>query len=271
MSDFPPPDPAHALQRDIYLQIVDDLRGMLPLPANDTPEALARRDRVAIAQAAALVPANPDEANLAAHAVAATAQATECLRLAVLHAADPARVVQIQAQAALMGREARGYRAALLRAQAARARREATPALCDSAAWTEHCVHGLMAQALDDIVPAPAEPAASPAPEPATVPPSATCIDLAPEAVPSPAPPPDPDPSPVTSDPAASGPLADDGIAEAEFYALHYPGRARLIRARGGYRDDCRFAPPEPAVVRAIVTGTSAALRALDASADLAA
>ena len=49
-------DPARQPQRDIYYQAVEILRSMLPAPLTDTPEAWARRDRVAIAKVAAMVP-----------------------------------------------------------------------------------------------------------------------------------------------------------------------------------------------------------------------
>jgi hypothetical protein len=48
----------------------------------DTPEDAARRDNTAIAHVASLLPANTDEADLAALYVAAQACAMECLRLA---------------------------------------------------------------------------------------------------------------------------------------------------------------------------------------------
>jgi hypothetical protein len=53
-----------------------------PPPPGDDPEAIARRDRDAIAQVASLLPATAAEARLAARFVAADARAHECLRLA---------------------------------------------------------------------------------------------------------------------------------------------------------------------------------------------
>jgi hypothetical protein len=55
------------------------LRGLLPPPITDTPLDHARRDDAAIAQVAAMLPANADEAHLAAQCVAARAQAADCL------------------------------------------------------------------------------------------------------------------------------------------------------------------------------------------------
>ena len=47
-------------------------------------------------------------------------------------------------------------------------------------------------------------------------------------------------------------------------YAVIHPRRAARIRALGGLPEPCDFGPPEPELVRAIVTGTSPTLRALD-------
>ena len=117
-----------------------------------------------------LLPANADEANLAAQYVAANAQAMDCLRLAREHAADVSLVLKCTAQSASMMRQARGARAQLLRAQAARQKREADSAATDKAAWLEHCAIGLMADALGRAPSAPvaAPPPVSPAREPET-------------------------------------------------------------------------------------------------------
>ena len=71
-----PPDLSLELPRDTYRQIVHTLRGRLPPPDTDTPqapgstpwEALAQRDRAAIARVAAILPGNADEADIAAGA-----------------------------------------------------------------------------------------------------------------------------------------------------------------------------------------------------------
>jgi hypothetical protein len=59
-----------------------------------------------------------------------------------------------------------------------------------------------------------------------------------------------------------------DIAAEADQYAVIYPQRAAQIRALGGLPEPCRFGPPSDELVRAIVTGTSPTLRALDAEND---
>jgi hypothetical protein len=226
------PDPAHQLQRDIYIQILHALRTMLPPPIDDSAEAVDRRERVAIAQIAALIPANADEADIAAHAVAASAQAADCLRLVTVHAADLHLAGQIRAQAASMGREARGYRTTLLRMQETRRKREANNETCDSAAWTEHCALGLMAMARE-VAPAKASSIAATEPEP-------------------------PPASPVAAEEQPSL------VHEAERYAAVYPRRAKLIRKHRGMPLDCDFPPLEPDLLHAIVTGDGPNLRWAD-------
>ncbi len=54
--------------------------------------------------------------------------------------------------------------------------------------------------------------------------------------------------------------------AEAEAYALTYPRRAALIRQLGRLPDNPSFGPPEDYLVRALVTGRTPALLALDAA-----
>ena len=84
--DAPPtPTPADAallLPSATYYQLVHTLRGLVPPPITDSPEDAARRDFATIAHVASLRPADPDEANLAAQYVAASAQALHCEHLA---------------------------------------------------------------------------------------------------------------------------------------------------------------------------------------------
>ena len=160
-SEFPPdsPDPALRLPPASYYQILHTLRGLLPPPVTDTPLDHARRDDAAIAQVAAMLPANADEAHLAAQCVAARAQAADCLRLARLQPDNLGAAMQCTAQASRMIRDANGSRALLLRLQAARRRLEADADATNSAAWTEHCAIGWMTK-LAEAEPRPeAEPA----------------------------------------------------------------------------------------------------------------
>jgi len=170
MDAFPPPppfDPALRLQRDIHLHAADTLRRSLPRLVENTQEARNRRDRVAFASVASLVPGNPAEGRIAANHVAAMEHASQCLAEVAEFLDDPKQVARLRAQAASMGREARGYLGALQRMQAIRLKRESKDTTRESAAWTEHCMLGNMTQALEGIVGAPgaeATPAAWVAP-----------------------------------------------------------------------------------------------------------
>ena len=140
-----------------------------------------------------MLPANGEEAELAAQFVAASAQALDCLRLAREHPADTPRILKCTAQAANMMRQSRGARSLLLRVQADRRKREADNVSLDRAAWLEHCTIGLMADALGRTPPAPmAEP-------------------------------PPPPPAPTPSEEAWPQP---DPLAEADQYAIMYPSHA---------------------------------------------
>ncbi len=143
----------------------------------------------------------------------------------------PALALKYRAQAATMMRQSQGAVRLLLRVQAARRQIEADSAAADRAAWTEHCATGTMVQALSSALPAfVADP--PPPPPPPQVPPA-------------------PEPKP-------------DPIAEAEEYAVIYPQRAALIRRLGRVPDAVSFGPPEDYLVRALVTGRTPALLALD-------
>ena len=266
-SPAPSLDLTNTLPRDIYYEVAHTLRRTLPPPMADTPEAEHRRDRVAIAQVAALLPANAAEAHLAATFVAANIHALDCMGLSRVPGTDPQDVARCAAQSASMSRQARGALRLLLQMQAVRRTMEATNAAADAAVWTEHTAMQWMAQALPGASPA---MRSVPTPEPAALPePSPT-----PEPRPAPEPPAWPKPAPTrepTATPAATSPPApprpeppSKPLAEAEFYAMLYPQRAKLIRRHGGVPDDARFGPPEDDIVHALVTGRSAALLALD-------
>jgi hypothetical protein len=156
-------DLAYLLPPQLYHHVVDALRGALPAPATDTPEDLRRRDYAAISQIAAMLPANGEEAMLAAQFVAASAQALDCLRLVRQHAADSPLGLKCLAQAASMMRQARSARSLLLTCQARRQVREANDTTCDAGYRLEHAVLHLMADALPTSAVKPAEPAEHPA------------------------------------------------------------------------------------------------------------
>jgi hypothetical protein len=222
-----PADRTLRLSRDLYYQIVHELRGALPAPVTDTAEDRARRDNSMIARVASLLPETPDEVILASQYVAASAQALDCLRLLRLHRADAALAMKLSAQSASMMRQSRGARGQLLRVQAERAKREADPAARDKAARVEHAAISVMADALALNPPVPM---------------------AAPQPPPLPAPGPDDIPHTLT---------------EAEKYALAHPSRAALIRSLGRLPKKLDGGPMPPGLVHDIVHGASPILQAL--------
>ena len=300
MSDTPQqqqPDPIQQLTHHAYYQLVHTLCALLPPPLADTPEALLARNDAAIAKVAALLPVNADEDDLAVHCVCARAQAEDVVRLSRVHAADIHLVMKLNAQFALMERTALSIRAQLLRVQTVRLKREANGAAANANDWTRYLVARQMRQALDQGLPpaVPAEahvvpalsgepPPPAPAPEPVAPPPAqvlpaapppaeAAQLPLSPPATASPS-----APARVAAPPrrhthaaADTGEPQRDLAAEADHYACVYPRRARSIRQHGGLPPDCDFGPPDDDLIRAIVTGTSPALRALDSPATTAA
>ena len=220
----------------MYYQVIHTLCGSLPPPVSASPEDRTRRDNAAIAQVACLLPANADEANLAAQYVAASAQALDSLRQAREDPSDAARAMQCIAQSACMMRQARGARSLLIRVQAVRQKREADNASLDRAAWLEHCTTGLMADALGRTAPAPmAEP-------------------------------PPPQPAPIAAEEAWPQP---DPVAEADHYAITYPRRTDPLAGLPAGAVHLRPAGARPGA--AIVAGTSPILRALDSPAEASA
>ena len=237
MDRDPAPEPTDLtlqLPRSTYWQLLHMLRGMLPDPEDDTPEALAYRDHAAIAQVAAMLPANADEAFLAAQCVGARLYGMDCIRDARrLAKTDPMWQRKCAAQGFSAFRESRQARSLLARLQAAREKREKDPAATDRAAWSEHCSIGLMMDALGE---APAVAMPAPVAEP-----------------------------PPAAEPAADAEPKRDLAAEAEMYAIMYPRRAKLIRSLGGLPDNPDFGPPDPELVPFIVHGKTPELLALDA------
>jgi len=113
MPTLPQPEPADLtllLPRSTYWQIVHTLVIGLPPPAENSPEALAHRDNAAIAEVAAMLPVNAEEASLAVRSVTANAQAMDCLRLARQCPDNVDHVLRCSAQAAGMMRQANAAR-----------------------------------------------------------------------------------------------------------------------------------------------------------------
>src|SRR6185437_15995765 len=164
------PDSLYLRTRAAYHHLVHILDTSLPPPIPDTPEGRAGRNSAAVAQVAALCPANPAEAALAAQFVAANAQAMECLRLTHDLATPGTVTLKCNAQAASMMRQAQAAIRTLLLVQAARARRTT-----DTDAWAEQIAGTLMAEKLTDppdqppVQPPVPQPAAEAEPAPAPV------------------------------------------------------------------------------------------------------
>ncbi len=157
-AETPPPELPTALARELFA----NLCSMLPPPEDNTPEARARSDELAMAAAIALHPADAFEAKLAARIVAMDAHAADSLRLAGLCGEDTPEMHRCRAQAISMARQADAALRSLQRMQAVRDKQiaEVHPAAMERAGyWWRDC-----------SVPAP-KPAPEPAPEPAGAPP----------------------------------------------------------------------------------------------------
>ena len=247
----PPPNPEHLLQWEIQRAAADALRHALPPPIVDTPENRIARDQVALSKVTAMIPANPAEVELAAAHVAAMAHYFACLREAAeFDTAAPDLARKCRAQAASMSREARGLLGRLERMQAIRGKREANPEDCNSAHWTEHCLHGGMTQALASLPPQapprpPPPPAARPAAEPAAAKPKWAPLR---------------DYNDWTPEEKARERLR----GEAGRYAVLNPVRVKQIRKLGGLPPDCDYEPPRPEVLHEIIHGNGSNLRWAD-------
>ena len=233
-TNFPPeqPDLRLILPRDAYYLLVRNLHTSLPPPIPNTQEEIVRRDNAAIAQIAALLPANAAEATLAGQFVAGDMNASDSMRCAHDPTISPERATQCRAQSISMTRQSQSALRLLLRLQATRQKTEANPAAAERAAWTEHCAIGLMAQALPGAL-------SATAPEP-------------------------PPPPPSTAEPPRDDEPRPDPIAEAEQYAQHHHKRAALIRKLRRLPHKINVGYIHPAVLHALITGTTPVLQALD-------
>ncbi len=201
-----------------------ELGNSLPPPVTDKPEHRERRLTTAIETFNALRPGDAYEAHLAVRIVLCGARAVETLRLAGVHREDFAKMTRCCAQAASMMREERAAKRALEREQKVRL---ATEAVADSPQ-----AHPVTASA----PPPQAElPAAPPQVQAGTTPP----------------------PSP-------------DAIAKAEAFAEEDMVAAAQIRHDRGVTPQSKAyfhhltLPTDPAVIDALVRGTSDELTLLD-------
>jgi len=139
---------ADRLPADVYYCLVHTLRGILPTPPNSSPEHITRRDNALIGRIAALRPANPIEAEIAADYIAATEHSRDCLRIALAPETSAQWALKCRAQSNTMMRQAHGALGRLERMQAERRKLEKDGEAQARTTWTEHCVIGLLTQAL---------------------------------------------------------------------------------------------------------------------------
>lgn len=226
-------DPTLRLPRDVYYVLIHTLRPTLPPPLTDSPEDRVRRDNAAIAEVASMLPANANEATLAARCVAANACAMSALAEARQAAANGDRFWQQKctSQSISMMRESRAARALLLRLQSAREQREKDNAACDRVAWNEHCIISPMQHGLADAHPA-EEPTPPSAPDSPECPPA---------------------------DPAEQRPDTEPVRRAAEDRPL-----VSLVPQVGGTPPDLRSAARYPAAAPALVRGAAPRLRPLN-------
>jgi hypothetical protein len=262
----PPANACASFSRDDIQRLVLYFGGCLPPAMGGTADDRASRDKAALAQVAAMQPANAEEMGLAARCVAAGAHADDQLRQLRLHAANYDRTRQINAQYSLMVRTASGARSLLLRVQTARRRLEMDAAACAQAAALAAGLLALLLgtrAALGDRIEMATEAsaeaaAAEAAAEAAKVAAAAEAKEAAAAAgrasrgAQGPARPvAPPEPPPLTPEEQER----EKWLIAADRFATIFPMRTRLIRRFGKLPDDCGIAQPEPALLEAIRTG----------------
>ena len=160
------PDPTEQHPHHAYYQLAHALCTYLPPPLADTPEATLIRNQAAIARVASLLPVNADEADMAAHCIAARDHAADVGRLIGEHAGNIELVMKLRAQYALMERTAISIRNQLARVQSERRKRQASAVVANNDAWAEYRAGHQMQLALDEG----GLPSVRPAAEPPTGP-----------------------------------------------------------------------------------------------------
>ncbi len=231
-----------------------ELGNSLPPPVLDQPEYRQRRHTTAIEAFEALHPGDSYEARLAVQIVLAGAHAAESLREAGVHREDFAKRTSCRAQAASMMREERAAKRMLAQEQKLRL---ATEAVAGTQA-AQPAASAPPPQAEPRTAPPPVQ-AAPAAPPPAPVPPSVAPLRPAatqaavPQVQAGSAPPPSP-----------------DSIAKAEAFAEEDMVAAAQIRHDRGVTPQSKAyfrhltLPTDPAVIDALVRGTSDELTLLD-------
>jgi len=229
-----------------------ELGNALPPPVNPTPEYRQRRITTAIEAFEALHPGDAYEARLAVDIVLAGAHAADSLREAGTYREDYAKRTRCRAQAASLMREERAHKRMLAQEQKVRLAAEAVAGTPSAHPTTASAPPP---QAAPQPIQATAEapqpaPVAAPAP-PAVAPLRPTATQAAPQ-------------------PAQAAPPSPEAIAEAEAFADDDVTAAAQIRHDGGVTPQNKaylhhlILPTDPAVIDALVRGTTDLLTLLD-------
>jgi hypothetical protein len=233
----------------------DELAKSLPPPVSNKPEHRERRLVTAIDAFQALHPGDAYEARLAVQIVLCGAHAVECLFEASLYREDFAKRFRCRAQANSLMREERAAKQILAREQKLRL---ATKAMTSAPTARATVTASPPPSAGLQAAPLPVQ-ATTAAPQPAPTPTAAAPVRLADTQA---APPPVPAGSAPAPSPAA--------IAKAEAFAEYALDAAAQIRHDRGvtpqnkaYFHAATF-PTDPAVIDALVRGTSELLTMLD-------
>ena len=243
----PPRTVTDQIAWEAYYKVARDLHITLPKPAEGGDEAMIERDRAAIAMIASLVPATSGEANAAAHHVILSDIAMGCLRDFQNRSLRIDDRMQAFKWSESLLRQSNAKMALLLRMQAERRKREATPKSAMLSDYVERNVTYLMSATLGcaDATPPPTAP--QPEPDPERTP------GVDPGASP-------PSPEQPKSPASASEPR----LTEGEYYAAVHPRRAKAIREYGGMPPHERFGPPPRAVINELLRSTSPRILAVD-------
>ncbi len=151
METLPPPDPTIDLPVALYDQLVQTFMALLPRRPGETPEALRARTLVAVAKVAALLPADANEADLAAHWILARAQADQMLLLLRQHAGDTGLAKRLKVEYQSTVKMALSVHTHLIQVQADRRKRASIPTAANEDAWARHTAEQYMLAALAEI------------------------------------------------------------------------------------------------------------------------
>jgi hypothetical protein len=281
-------------RKEYYLE----LENSLPLPVLDQLEYQERRLATAVEAFDALRPGDAYEGRLAVRIVLCGAHAVDCLREAGVYRDDYAKQTRCRAQAASMMRAESSAKRTLEREQKVRLGAAAVtgavaapPAVAARPAEQAEPQASFFVQTAASVAPpaqaAQAAQAASSAGKAvaAMAPPGKTVAAMSPpgKAVAAAAPLPAPEqsavalprpaagnPGPQPAQPGSAPPPSAEAVAKAEAFALAAGVAAAQIRHDRGVTPQSKAyfrrvaLPTDPAVIDALVRGTSAALRVLD-------